>query len=230
MDRCATTLSIVIPFREDKSLQRSAQLRGLLKSLQSLKCTVWVIEQSDDGRRFNRGAALHAGCQLASQEAPHAKLCMHDVDLHPDAEMLREYVRPLSARTVRHLGSAFTRYATLPNYLGGVLIVPAELYFEIGGMPTDFWGWGGEDDEFAARLKRAKVMIEPAQRGTLRDAEQLTWLQKRQQLVRDDARCPDKRERRAAHARKDKAATFDYHIVQHSIDKNVHFVKIQIEV
>jgi N-terminal domain of galactosyltransferase len=32
-------------------------------------------------------------------------------------------------------------------YIGGILIVPNQIYELTNGLRDDFWGWGGEDEE-----------------------------------------------------------------------------------
>jgi beta-1,4-galactosyltransferase 3 len=45
------------------------------------------------------------------------------------------------------------------NYFGGVSAVRPQHMIEANGFSNSFFGWGGEDDDFAARLKRAGFRI-----------------------------------------------------------------------
>lgn len=38
-----------------------------------------------------------------------------------------------------------------PQYFGGVSAVTPEQYMKMNGFPNSYWGWGGEDDDIAAR-------------------------------------------------------------------------------
>jgi hypothetical protein len=38
--------------------------------------------------------------------------------------------------------------------VGGVLAIESSMFVAIGGMPCDFFGWGGEDDVLYDRLKQ----------------------------------------------------------------------------
>ena len=66
-------IAIVVPFREpDASVgQRTAQLSRFVAHFHGLftrrEARVIVVEQSDDGRRFNRGQLLNVGYALAAQ-------------------------------------------------------------------------------------------------------------------------------------------------------------------
>lgn len=37
------------------------------------------------------------------------------------------------------------------QYFGGVSAVTPDQYMKMNGFPNHYWGWGGEDDDIAAR-------------------------------------------------------------------------------
>lgn len=37
------------------------------------------------------------------------------------------------------------------QYFGGVSAVTPDQYMKMNGFPNQYWGWGGEDDDIAAR-------------------------------------------------------------------------------
>lgn len=83
-------------------------------------------------------------------------LILHDVDLLPSQQHFeRAYLPIWSAKNndVIHLASAWTRY-NYPTFLGGAIAIPLVLFWQIGGMPIDFFGWGGEDDALYNRLQQ----------------------------------------------------------------------------
>ena len=55
-----------------------------------------------------------------------------------------------------HVGWAWKRY-NYDNYVGGIFTISAEHVKQMNGYPNNFWGWGGEDDEFGARLVKARI-------------------------------------------------------------------------
>ena len=103
-------LVVIVPFREDGS-GRESQLRALLARLDAMflpgECLVVVAEQSDDGRKFNRGQLLNAA--FAHVRETHASgmldahstlYCFHDCDMLPDASLAPHYLRgpPVATR------------------------------------------------------------------------------------------------------------------------------------
>ena len=74
------TVAIVVPFRQQKEQDRTAQLAAFLEHMRSFLCgggggggegegvrfVVVVAEQSSDGRKFNRGQLLNAGYREAA--------------------------------------------------------------------------------------------------------------------------------------------------------------------
>jgi len=56
---------------------------------------IYIIEQSNDGRKFNRGKLLNIGYDLAAKERCQV-FVFHDVDLIPTAELVPFYTNPSS--------------------------------------------------------------------------------------------------------------------------------------
>jgi hypothetical protein len=125
----------------------------------------------------------------------------HDVDLLPCATLLAEYNRPTPAGTVRHLGMRWNRYASNPQYLGGVVALHPADFSHINGFPSTFWGWGGEDDALAVRCQRARLQIVRPDAGMYVDQERLALPAKLSLLRTTGAKCPDKWEQLAAERR-----------------------------
>ncbi len=193
-------LAVIVPYREQPACNRAAQLQQLQRRLAEIllrfDATMYVVEQSADRRRFNRGQLLNIGTVLAQRDGGAACLCFHDVDLLPDEGAAPQYRERTDGQAV-HIGAGFARYAGSAGYLGGVLQMSAADVLRANGFPNEFWGWGGEDDAFRNRLRRLEIPIaRPA--VALRDMEELSIDAKLAQLKRDDAKCPNKRELVAA--------------------------------
>lgn len=45
------------------------------------------------------------------------------------------------------------------QYFGGVSAVTPEQYLKMNGFPNQYWGWGGEDDDIAARWEYIKIAL-----------------------------------------------------------------------
>lgn len=166
-------VAVVVPFRDQAEQGRAAQLEAFLKMMPAWLglpgSRVVVAVQPDDGRKFNRGLLLNAGVQEASRLG-FQTVILHDVDLLPSDDLRPYYVAPLQKGTALHIGSRWGRYS-YPGYLGGVLKVGVADYTAANGFPNTFWGWGGEDDAFAHRLRAMRIRTEAPSAGVLRDLE-----------------------------------------------------------
>jgi hypothetical protein len=119
-----------------------------------------VGSHEQDGNKFNRGQALNVAAMWTIQrERDPVMLVMHDVDLIPSVAHFERAYMPLYEGGVElsHLASAWTKY-NYPTFLGGVLAIDSRAFVAVGGMPCGFFGWGGEDDVFYDRLKRAGLL------------------------------------------------------------------------
>lgn len=146
------TFTIVVPFRDQPEQNRMAQLMTLNEEFHKLGWTVLVVEQSDDGKKFNRGALLNIGYDLVETDY----VIFHDVDLIPKKALI-PYYEAFPTSPI-HLGKAITKYDS-PSFLGAVVSVSKKDYKVINGFPNNFWGWGGEDDAFRIRLQRAGIKV-----------------------------------------------------------------------
>ena len=96
--------AIIIPFREsDKSKKtRTKQLDRIVKYLgnylRDVNYMIYVVEQSDDKRKFNRGALLNIGF-IAAQEDGCDVFVFHDVDLLPSEELKEYYINPPTSKS-----------------------------------------------------------------------------------------------------------------------------------
>jgi len=146
------SFTIVVPYRDQPEQNRADQLKKFSDFFDKLGWPVLVVEQSDDGKKFNRGALLNIGYDLVDTDY----IIYHDVDLVPKKSLLPYYeVMPVSPI---HLGKAITKYDS-PTFLGAVVSVSKKDYKAINGFPNNFWGWGGEDDAFRIRLQNEGIKV-----------------------------------------------------------------------
>ena len=143
----ATNVAIIVPFRDIHAEQkRAAHLSSfvphmhafLSKLKQNGKVSnfhIYIIEQSDDQRKFNRGKLLNIGFDLARKaHRKHDVFIFHDVDLLPQDDLGPWYsrfpVKPL------HIARVWDRYSNNPKYFGGVVSFSASDYKRINGYPN----------------------------------------------------------------------------------------------
>eukprot|EP01036_Dinobryon_divergens_P027905 gene27905-36762_t len=98
--------------------------RSFLKQ-SSVPFHIFIIEQSDDNRKFNRGKLLNIGYDIAVK----AHFKIHDVDLIPTS--------PALLPTYTHLP---IHEQQQPAYT----YCQALEFRTVNGFPNNFWGWGGE--------------------------------------------------------------------------------------
>lgn len=170
-----TSLLVIVPYRDQSQQNRAEQLRQFAAHMPAFLRSaaivpplasfhVMIVEQSDDGCKFNRGKALNVGMRIAL-DGPNAAaavglppcvanataLCLHDVDLLPQP-VLGPYYARLPGRKPLHVGGAWKRYP-YDSYVGGVITLSREHAARINGFPNNFWGWGGEDDALSSRMQ-----------------------------------------------------------------------------
>jgi|APCry1669191961_1035387.scaffolds.fasta_scaffold00002_4 hypothetical protein len=146
------SFTIIVPFREQLEQKRGDQLKKFVEHFEQLGWPVLVVEQSDDGKKFNRGALLNVGYDLVETDY----VVLHDVDLIPK-KTLHPYYTAFPTHPI-HIGKSITKYDS-PSFLGAVVSVSKKDYKAINGFPNNFWGWGGEDDAFRIRLKLAGIKV-----------------------------------------------------------------------
>lgn len=194
-------LAIIVPFRDtDPKQHRQAHLDEFLPSMiaflkqsQLLEFKIFVVEQSNDGRKFNRGKLLNYGYTLAKNEG-FDLLVFHDVDLVPKSTDLAPwYCLAPRPNVVHHIAKCWSRYSKSPTYLGGALAIRLEDFEHTGGFPNIYWGWGGEDDEFAKRVKQSNLRVEAPAADSSTDGwlldlegmnltEKLDWLRQNREV------------------------------------------------
>lgn len=153
----ASRVAVVVPFRDLHAEQkRGAQLKQFVPHMGRLfgerDYRIIVVEQSDDGRKFNRGKLLNIGYRLAVQRGCDAFI-FHDVDLLPGDDLRPWYAIRTAPGCPAHIARVWDRYSDNKDYFGGIASWNAMDFECINGFPNNYWGWGGEDDEMMRRCK-----------------------------------------------------------------------------
>ena len=127
---------------------------------QNLNYTIIVVEQLSDSK-FNRAKLLNVGYLHVRKQLPNCPcFIFHDVDLLPEDDR-NLYTCPAS--NPRHMSVAVSKWNyKLPysNLFGGVVAINTRQFRMLNGFSNEFWGWGGEDDDMAARIKVLNLKVE----------------------------------------------------------------------
>lgn len=164
-----TSVAVIVPYRDLHPAQNRAKhlfqfIPHMKKFLQRQvdlgsmsDYRIYIIEQSDDGRKFNRGKLLNIGFDLARKDKVAAPdvFIFHDVDLLPDNKLGPWYAK--FPKTPVHIARVWERYSNNPKYFGGIVSFSSSDMKRINGYPNTFWGWGGEDDEMQKRCERLGI-------------------------------------------------------------------------
>jgi hypothetical protein len=160
----------------------------LTKQVQKGTCSdyhIYIVEQSDDGRKFNRGKLLNIGFDLARKnkcrldaQVHHDVFIFHDVDLLPGTGTGLERSYTQFPNVPIHIARVWERYSNNPKYFGGIVSFSSSDMKRINGYPNTFWGWGGEDDEMQKRCERLGIKWDSPRNGTIIDLEEMSLSEK----------------------------------------------------
>ena len=147
------SIAIIVPYRDIHVAQkRAAHLKEFVPHMHhffdNLKAKsknlvadyhIYIVEQSDDGRKFNRGKLLNIGFDYARKNAKpkHDVFIFHDVDLLPNDNLGEWYAE--FPKVPIHIARVWDRYSNNPKYFGGVVSFSESDYKRINGYPNTFW-------------------------------------------------------------------------------------------
>jgi len=152
-----SSIAIIVPYRDNIYQPRAEQLRQFTEYYHNFfdKIMIYIIEQSDDNKKFNRGALLNIGYLIAKSHK-HDMYVFHDVDLISPSELVKLYrfVSPIPI----HIASLWYKYKA-PHFSGGISSFGGSVFEKINGFPSSFFGWGGEDNAVYNRLVTNKLEL-----------------------------------------------------------------------
>ncbi|GAB1285698.1 Beta-1,4-galactosyltransferase 3 [Apodemus speciosus] len=108
---------------------------------------------------FNRAKLLNVGVREALRDEEWDCLFLHDVDLLPENDHNLYVCDPRGPRHVAVAMNKFGYSLPYPQYFGGVSALTPDQYLKMNGFPNEYWGWGGEDDDIATRVRLAGMKI-----------------------------------------------------------------------
>ncbi|KAL3853271.1 hypothetical protein ACJMK2_016826 [Sinanodonta woodiana] len=156
--------AVIIPYRdrEDHLNILTRHLHNILQR-QQLNYQIFVIEMALP-TQFNRGLLANIGVLIAKETGPFSCFIIHDVD----ALMMNDNNLYRCGSQPRHLVTGSTKYRSgnneygLPydSYMSGAIALTDNQYTRVNGFSNVYFGWGGEDDDFNIRVKRANMKFE----------------------------------------------------------------------
>lgn len=176
-------LNIITIFREDVSGKRTSQKEKFLEIMPKLfedvaTVNIIVVEQSQDGRKFNIGKLKNIGFDIATKLKLKGHFIFTDIDMIPDTRLMKYYLKTpdvptaLAVRGTRYSYGKINEYN--PPFLGGVVAFTENNYKKVNGYPNNAVGWGGEDDMIRNRLQYANLEIGFPSEGSVIDLEETT--------------------------------------------------------
>ncbi|CAF3241607.1 unnamed protein product [Rotaria socialis] len=153
-------VAIIVPYRDrwDILTHFLFHTHQILQR-QQLDYRIYVCEQAFN-TTFNKGIVMN-GCfkEILKLEPDTPCFIMHDVDLLliDDRNM---YTCPLYPRHLSVAVDKFKFYLPYAQLVGGVLAMRREHYLLVNGYSTNYWGWGGEDDDMHARIVKKHLKVE----------------------------------------------------------------------
>ncbi|CAH0494017.1 unnamed protein product [Peronospora farinosa] len=205
----AVRVAILVPFRDNHPTQhRQAHLDEFVPYMtkflhrhcaaKSASFHIFILEQSLDGRKFNRGKLLNAGFDMSRND--YDVYIFHDVDLLPEDD-LSEFYTSVPHVGPMHIARVWKRYSDSSNYFGGIVAFTRQQFLKVNGFPNNFWGWGGEDNELYCRVVRKNLIVQTPTSGTVRDLEAMSLEEKLTVLRKSKWKCTVKRELLKEHHR-----------------------------
>lgn len=166
---------ILVPFRASSDDNvRNEHLKKFVEHFKNMmpNTKIYIIEQSQDGRKFNRGALLNIGFRILSNLNKKDKdfnknmFIFHDIDLLPLDKIIPYY--KYNSDSAVHIGWSFKNYYNFEHFFGQIVSLNGYNYIKMGGFPNYLWGWGGEDDVMRKRLVNKNIkIIRPLERENM---------------------------------------------------------------
>lgn len=144
-------VAIIIPYRN-----REMQLRIFLNVMhpflqkQQLDYQIFLIEPQINVT-FNRALLFNIGFRQAMKTYSWQCFIFHDVDLIPEDDR-NIYSCPPEPRHMSVAVNTMNYQLPYRTIFGGVSALTVDQFQSVNGFSNQYFGWGGEDDDMAARI------------------------------------------------------------------------------
>ncbi|CAF1125322.1 unnamed protein product [Didymodactylos carnosus] len=153
-------VGIIVPYRNRLDiLEHFLYHTHALLQRQQIDYRIYVCEQAFN-KTFNKGIVMNACFKEILLIEPNTQcFIFHDVDLLliDDRNM---YTCPMNPRHLSVAIDKFQFYLPYSSLVGGVLALRREHYLLVNGYSTNYWGWGGEDDDMYSRIVNKQLKLE----------------------------------------------------------------------
>ena len=145
-------MAIIVPYRN-----RGENLASFLNYIhpflirQNIHYKIYIINQGDN-MEFNRAMLINVGFKEALLEYDWPCFVFTDVDHLPEdnRNLYRCEAVPKHMAAAVDTGGYKLYYE---GFFGGVFAMTKDQFEQANGASNQFWGWGGEDDDLAARIQ-----------------------------------------------------------------------------
>ena len=125
-----TKTAIIVPYRDNKYQDRKSQLEQFIKHFHDYikNLDIYIVEQSDDGNKFNRGCLLNCGYDIAKKKN-YDMYIFHDVDLLSPNSIKNIYT--YKSNKPIHIASLWIEKYNYLNFFGGITSFDSNTYKKI---------------------------------------------------------------------------------------------------
>ncbi|CAH1639054.1 unnamed protein product [Spodoptera littoralis] len=146
-------VAIIVPFR-DRQQHLAVFVNHMHPFLmkQQIEYGIFIVEQEGE-KPFNRAKLMNVGYMESQRLEPNFTcFIFHDIDLLP-TDTRNVYSCTTQPRHLSAAVDVFKYKLPYKTLFGGVSAMTNEQLRKVNGYSNKYWGWGGEDDDMADRLK-----------------------------------------------------------------------------
>jgi len=146
-------VAVIFPYREQVQQNRSQQLKETLDyytKLNKSNIDYYIIEQGND-KPFNRGVLINAGHDIIKKsDVGYENEVHHDIDVQANEEFIKYFSSDNVVGKPRYNDS---------KHFGNISILSLSVMEQANGYSNNYWGWGGEDNNFRERILKKNIPI-----------------------------------------------------------------------
>lgn len=150
-----TKLNICVPYRNMASNLKNFLDAFIVENNQDI--TLLIVEQSEDGRRFNLGKLTNVGYHFFQtiNKLKDSIYMFHPVDIIPQKfSQYIDYINKIPDNGILCLYDEINQPDT--TFYKACMYTNHALH-ATNGYPNNFWGWGSEDRCFLSRIDYMKI-------------------------------------------------------------------------